>query len=66
MKTNDPKKIKEGDILFSVDPQKLIIVKANFKFGARLLQGALGSALKQVWTAAKILSPKAFANAAQR
>ena len=31
MKTNDPKKIKEGDILFSVDPQKLIIVKANVK-----------------------------------
>ena len=31
MKTNDLKKIKEGDILFSVDPQKLIIVKANVK-----------------------------------
>lgn len=31
MKTNDSKKIKEGDILFSVDPQKLVIVKANVK-----------------------------------
>lgn len=31
MKANDSKKIKEGDILFSVDPQRLIIVKKNVK-----------------------------------
>lgn len=31
MKTNDTKKIKEGDILFSVDPQKLVIVKTNVR-----------------------------------
>lgn len=29
MKTNDTRKIKEGDILFSVDPQKLVIAKTN-------------------------------------
>lgn len=29
MKANKPKKIKEGDVLFGVDPQKLIIVKTS-------------------------------------
>lgn len=29
MKTNNLKKMKEGDILFSVDPQKLVITKTN-------------------------------------
>ncbi len=31
MKTNDPKKIQDGDILFSVDPQKLVISKTNVR-----------------------------------
>lgn len=31
MKTNNPKKMKDGDILFSVDPQKLVITKTNVK-----------------------------------
>lgn len=31
MKTNITKKMKEGDILFSVDPQKLVISKTNVK-----------------------------------
>lgn len=31
MKTNDTRKIKEGDILFSVDPQKLVIAKTNVR-----------------------------------
>lgn len=29
MKTKDTRKIKEGDILFSVDPQRLIIATIN-------------------------------------
>lgn len=29
MKTNDTRKIKEGDVLFSVDPQKLVIATTN-------------------------------------
>ncbi|PXV64437.1 hypothetical protein CLV62_11081 [Dysgonomonas alginatilytica] len=29
MKTNDTRKIKEGDILFSVDPQRLVIATTN-------------------------------------
>lgn len=31
MKTNNMKKIKEGDVLFSVDPQRLVIATTNVR-----------------------------------